>query len=132
MSKYQPLSDRLGRAKGDDWRVSFADLETTLGFPLPKAARSGGSWWANDPAKAHNRAWLDKGWRVEAVDRKGEAVTFRRETAAQPPAMERAAEVASKSYQTKRAAGRTALLGGAVALVAGLGALALRAFRRRA
>jgi hypothetical protein len=46
MSKYQPLADRLAGHEGDEWRASFEDLEKMLGFALPKAARSGGAWWA--------------------------------------------------------------------------------------
>lgn len=133
MNKYQPLADRLAGRSSGDWRVSFAELETLLGFPLPKAARAGGAWWANTADKAHNRAWLEHGWRVGELDRAGETVTFRRETAptrVQPaPAFE--APEASRNDQARRTAGRTALIGGAVAVAAGIGAVALRLMRQR-
>lgn len=81
MSKYNPLSERLSGHAGDEWRASFAELEEVLGFPLPKGARGGTSWWANDPDKSHSRAWTGAGWEVAEVDRSGEAVTFRRNAA---------------------------------------------------
>ncbi|ACG78713.1 hypothetical protein PHZ_c2303 [Phenylobacterium zucineum HLK1] len=81
MSKYKPLSQRLSGHGADEWRASFAELEEVLGFPLPKGARSGGSWWANDPDKSHSRAWTGHGWEVSEVDRAGETVTFRRNAA---------------------------------------------------
>ena len=46
MSKYQPLSERLAGHSGDEWRATFSEIEETLGFPLPKAARSGAAWWS--------------------------------------------------------------------------------------
>lgn len=47
MSKYAPLSQRLQRHRGDEWRASFAEIEEVLGFPLPKGARTGKSWWSD-------------------------------------------------------------------------------------
>ena len=41
MSKYDPLSDRLAGHPASEWRANFAELEEVLGFPLPKAARTG-------------------------------------------------------------------------------------------
>jgi len=58
MSKYKPLSDRLAGSTACEWRVSFAELAAMLGLALPKAARSGRNWWANEPAKSHSRAWI--------------------------------------------------------------------------
>jgi hypothetical protein len=78
MSKYQPLSDHLAASPGDEWLTSFAELETVLGFPLPKAARSSRTWWANDPEKSHSRAWAVHGWEVGDVDHAAERVVFRR------------------------------------------------------
>jgi hypothetical protein len=134
MSKYKPLSEALdGRADGE-WSATFAELEALLGFPLPKAARTTGAWWANAADKAHSRAWLDQGWRVESVHRAGETVIFRREQASpavQPPAVKAAANGASGDDRIKRAAGKTALVGGVVAVVAGIAALAVRALRKR-
>jgi hypothetical protein len=78
MSKYQPLADHLAARSDPEWRASFSELEALLGFPLPRAARSGRTWWANDPDKAHSRAWAGHGWEVGDVDQAAEQVVFRR------------------------------------------------------
>lgn len=78
MSKYQPLSEHLSASPGDEWLTSFAELERVLGFSLPKAARSGRSWWSNDPEKPHSRAWAAHGWEVGDVDHAAERVVFRK------------------------------------------------------
>jgi hypothetical protein len=78
MSKYKPLAEALDGRADDRWTVRFEELEKHLGFGLPKAARERAAWWANDETepKAHARAWLDRGYRAEALDLKGEEVTF--------------------------------------------------------
>lgn len=78
MSKYQPLSDRLSRHDGDEYSPTFAELEEVLGFPLPKGARTGKTWWANDGDKAQSRAWAAHGWEVGDIDHAAERVVFRR------------------------------------------------------
>ena len=65
MSKYDRLSERLAGHPGDEWRASYAEIEEVLGFPLPKAARSGQAWWAR------------QGFTAKADPKSGE-VTFRR------------------------------------------------------
>jgi hypothetical protein len=79
MSKYKPLADFLGGHVPDEWRVSFEELERTLGFSLPKAAREKAGWWSNDDAaKPHAKAWLGAGWRAEVTDPGTGEVIFRR------------------------------------------------------
>jgi hypothetical protein len=80
MSKYKPLSDRLGAHTGDEFSPTFAELEEVLGFSLPKGARTGRAWWAND-GKSQARAWADHGWEVGDIDHAAERVVFRRGSA---------------------------------------------------
>lgn len=75
MSKYAPLSQRLQRHRGNEWRASFAEIEEVLGFPLPKGA-TGKAWWGHD--KPHAKAWTVPGWTAHAVDPTKGKVTFRR------------------------------------------------------
>src|SRR4051794_9967432 len=77
MSKYNPLSARLAGHAGPEWRANFAEIEEVLGFPLPKAARTGRGWWKAD-AGAHARAWSEGGWSAEDVDPSAGLVTFRK------------------------------------------------------
>ena len=135
MSKYDPLSERLAAHSADEWRPSFSELESVLGFALPKAARSGRAWWANDPAKTQCRAWSAQGWEIGDVDHVAGEVFFRRAPVAapevQPPAMLKAAEAASAQMHANRAVGVTAMVAAGVAVVAGLGAMVVRAAMRR-
>ena len=135
MSKYATLSAHLKARPGDEWRASFTELEEVLGFGLPKAARAGRDWWANDLAKGHSRAWVEHGWRVGDVDHAAGHVVFRRSPAApreiQPPAMRAAAESASARMRAARAVSRTALVTAGMAVIGGLGALVVRALMRR-
>lgn len=126
MSKYLPLSEHLSRHAGDEWRASFADIEKVLGASLPKAAQQN-AWWAGEVEKPHHRTWLDHGWRVEAVDKAAGTITFRRDR----PADEVHPQSANAPSDRQRAIGVTALVGGAVAVIAGLGVLAARMLKAR-
>ncbi len=136
MSKYHPLTVRLDGQKGPDWRVSFAELEAVLGFPLPKRARSAQSWWSNLGSEPHQRAWMLNGWEVGQVDIPGGHVTFRKKGATpairngedRPTGTEEPAILSRLDASPKWG---VALIAGSVALVAGIGALALRGFWRR-
>lgn len=143
MSKYKPLTDRLSGHSGDEWRASFSDLEDVLGFPLPKGARSGRAWWANDGDKSHHRAWSGAGWRTYNVDPASGYVTFRRAEATgfvepeaapdsvQPEAMRKASEKASRSHAFRDVAPAAIVAG--VAVAAGIATMVARkAFRRSA
>ena len=139
MSKYKPLADFLGGHVPDTWKVSFDELETTLGVALPKAARANAAWWSNevDGAKAHAKSWLDAGWQA-AADLAGGHVTFTRgapplSVAPDPTAHEvmAAAEAAfekTRAVETAKKVGIVAAVVGVVA--AGIGLVATQ-FRGR-
>lgn len=78
MSKYEALSQFLGRAGEAARRMSFGDIERILGFKLPNSAYKHEAWWSNnETGHSHARAWLKSGWRTEAVDLAKRQVTFR-------------------------------------------------------
>lgn len=131
MSKYSPLSDHLASLAAAEWRASFAEIEAVLGASLPKAAQQPG-WWRSEAEKPHQRAWLDQDWKVADVG--GGVVTFRKDQLAheiQPPVLKAASEAASHEAHKRQALSVTAVVGGAVALVAGLGVLVAKAVRSR-
>jgi hypothetical protein len=131
MSKYRPLSDHLAGLDGSEWRASFAEIETVLGASLPKAAQQPG-WWKGEVEKPHHRAWLDQEWNVTQVG--DGVVTFRKDELAheiQPPVLKAAAESASHEVHTRQALNVTAIVGGALAVVAGVGVLVAKAFKAR-
>src|SRR3972149_6702108 len=79
MSKYEPLPQFLASAHGAMKRLSFAEIERILGFKLPKSAYEHEAWWSNNATgHSHARAWMQAGWRTEAVDLAGRKVTFQR------------------------------------------------------
>lgn len=129
MSKYRPLSDHLASLIGDEWRPSFGEIETVLGAPLPKAAKQP-AWWTGAD-KSHHRAWLDHDWRISAV---GDGrVLFKRTVAheVQPPALKAAAEIASTRAHVRQNISVAAVVGGALALAAGLGVVVVKALKGR-
>lgn len=84
MSKYESLPQFLASAHGATKRLSFTEIERILGFKLPKSAYEHEAWWSNNATgHSHARAWLQAGWRTEAVDLAGRKVTFQRSP--QPP-----------------------------------------------
>lgn len=149
MSKYNPLSDRLAGHPANEWQASFAEIEEVLGFPLPKSARTGKSWWSGVD-KPHAKAWSTHGFEAD-VDHARSLVTFRRSGAAAPavvetvlPAIGERAEATARPPATvatqapasddagrHRTIGMAALAAGGVAVVAGLGALLMKGLRRR-
>jgi hypothetical protein len=131
MSKYRPLSEHIASLAGDEWRASFAQIEAVLGATLPKAALQP-TWWKGETEKPHHRAWLDHDWKVAEVAES--MVTFRKDEIAheiQPPVLKAAAETASHDVHARQALNVTAVVGGVVALVAGLGVLVAKAVKSR-
>jgi hypothetical protein len=79
MSKYEALPQFLAQLKGVTHRMSFREVEHILGFKLPASAYEYEAWWSNNGSgHSHARAWIEAGWRTEAVDLAGKEVTFRR------------------------------------------------------
>jgi hypothetical protein len=77
MTKYEPLSQFLGRLEADYWRPTFLELERILEFKLPPSARKNAAWWSKESRSArHAHAWADVGWKVQSVDLDKERVTF--------------------------------------------------------
>jgi hypothetical protein len=79
MSKYEALPQFLDRSDQTARRMNFDEIEEVLGFKLPRSAYKHEAWWSNnDTGHSHARAWLQFGWRTEAIDLARRQVTFRR------------------------------------------------------
>ena len=76
-SKYAPLYRYLASLQVRELPTTFVQLESILGFKLPKSARRWPAWWANDHSHVHARAWLGAEWETSQVDLKLEKVTFK-------------------------------------------------------
>jgi hypothetical protein len=78
--KYEPLEKFLRCEAGESRALSFAEIETILGAPLPKSARQRREWWSNNPKGHVNaQAWLRAGFRAEQVKIGDGSVVFRRQ-----------------------------------------------------
>lgn len=81
MSKYELLTDYLSKisASVQEKTIIFAELETILGFTLPKSAYVYRAWWGNE-ISAKNRpqanAWLTAGWKVDTINQTEKWVRF--------------------------------------------------------
>lgn len=79
--KYKPLAialSALGRER-EDIMLSFSEIESILGFPLPRSAHVHRPWWANQ--KNHdNRSqasgWMDASFQTESLDLRNRWVRF--------------------------------------------------------
>lgn len=79
MAKYDPLRQHLAQLDDIEWTPSFNEIEQILGSSLPASATQHRTWWANSGGLlVHQEAWLNAGWRVEAVEMSRRQVTFRR------------------------------------------------------
>lgn len=77
MGKYTPLGQFLATADKENIDISFAEIESLLGFPLPTSAYTHRPWWANG-GHSQASAWLNAGYKVAQVDLGMQKVHFRR------------------------------------------------------
>jgi len=80
--KYQNLLDYLKAKKPEQDRIilTFAEIESILGFDLPPSARFHRPWWGNESKGTHTHrlSWMNAGWLVDGVDLVNSSVSFRR------------------------------------------------------
>lgn len=80
-SKYQRLYTHLCGLTDQEWKASFAEIETIIGFGLPESARLHKPWWANQKGGGgHSQAlaWTMAGWETAEVDLDSETLILRR------------------------------------------------------
>ncbi len=80
-SKYGALYRHLTALTGPEWRTSFSEIESVLGFDLPASARRYPAWWANEKGgsgHSQKRAWQEAGWRTGNLNLAAETVVFER------------------------------------------------------
>jgi DNA-binding transcriptional regulator YiaG len=77
-SKYYPIFDQLQRCKQEAVKLTFVEIETLIGCPLPASALSKKNWWSNRDSSSALQAgaWISAGFHVESVDLSQQAVTF--------------------------------------------------------
>lgn len=78
-SKYHPLYRFLRRSGRDVVRLSLDRIEEIIDAELPDSARGSRAFWSNRSEGGYQaQAWIEAGYRVEAVDLGAGDVVFRR------------------------------------------------------
>jgi len=88
--KYRKLYAHLCSLSGPEWRTSFDEIETILGFALPPSARIHRPWWANQTdghGHSHSRSWSVAGWETAHVNMDTETLLFRQKQSGAPSRM---------------------------------------------
>lgn len=78
--KYRNLYTHLRDLPVQEWRTTFSEIESILGFKLPASARLYRPWWANQRAgngHSHALAWGVAGWETAEVDMNAETLLLR-------------------------------------------------------
>ncbi len=78
--KYQKLRVYLEAHPRREWRTTFSNIESILGFELPASARKHDAWWSNEKKGGRHSqavAWTAAGWETAEVDMEAETVLFR-------------------------------------------------------
>ncbi len=86
--KYQRLYQHLCNLPYQEWRTSFGEIESIIGFDLPPSARTHRPWWANQKeSSGHSQAlaWTAAGWETAEIDMGAESLLLRRRRAELDP-----------------------------------------------
>ena len=81
--KYKPLQDWLKKQPTSKKQIvlSFQQIESILSSKMPASASDHEWWWSNEGENTRHPqsvAWFKAGWKVESLDLKNKAVTFKR------------------------------------------------------
>lgn len=76
MAKYDALREHLRRRQNSPWTASLDELSQLVPGGLPSSAYRWHAWWSNSRSHIEAHAWLDAGWRTEAVDLVRQRITF--------------------------------------------------------
>lgn len=79
--KYQGLYTYLNGLATPEWRTTFSEIESVIGFALPASARLHRPWWSNQAGgNGHSQAlaWGAAGWETAEVDMDAETLLLRR------------------------------------------------------
>jgi hypothetical protein len=82
-TKYLPLEEWFHNRpiSAKQIELTFEEVETILGAPLPNSAAKLKTWWTNVQPKiqSHRTAWLNNGWMVTEFDLHARRVKFVRD-----------------------------------------------------
>ncbi len=90
MADYRKLAYHLGRHPETRITLSFEQVETIIGGPLPAHARAMTDWWTTGRVarrEHHAAPWHAVGWQFEQLDSYRGAVTFVRSSPTTTPSV---------------------------------------------
>ena len=76
--RYAKLNEYFSRKHEKRAQLTFEQIEKLIERSLPDSARNHRAFWANDPKHSQAKAWMDAGWRVEAMSQEERTVYFAR------------------------------------------------------
>ena len=74
--RYAKLNEYFLRKREKRAQLTFDQIEKLIERSLPESALNHRAFWANDPKHSQAKAWLEAGWRVEAINRDEKTVYF--------------------------------------------------------
>ena len=77
-NKYRRLAAKFEEAGGKPIRLSFAEIEEIIGFPLPESARQHRAYWANTTTHSISSCWMNAGYKVVEANLTGGYIIFER------------------------------------------------------
>jgi hypothetical protein len=79
MAKYEPLKVFLAGRGDGEVPMTFAEIASIIGAPLPPVAFKHRAWWSNNPSNSViTNAWLEAGYKTARVDMGSQKLVFRR------------------------------------------------------
>jgi hypothetical protein len=76
-TKYHPLFEHLLFSGQGRLSMTFSEIESVIGAPLPPSARRREEWWSNSPSgHSQARAWMRASYRTSQVNLAHETVDF--------------------------------------------------------
>jgi len=74
--RYAKLNEYFLRKHEKRAQLTFEQIEKLIERPLPESAQNHRAFWSNDPKHSQAKAWIEAGWRVEAISRDEKRVYF--------------------------------------------------------
>ena len=77
--EYKKLYTHLCGLQVKEWKTTFGEIESIIGFRLPEWARRDRGWWANKrPVNGLliTPLWIEAGWKTAEVDMGSETLVF--------------------------------------------------------
>ena len=79
LDEYKKLYTHLCGLQVKEWKTTFDEIESIIGFRLPDFARKYKYWWLNKKlvnGRMVTALWVEAGWKTAEVDMDAESLVF--------------------------------------------------------